>query len=122
MAKKILVVDDSASVRQQLRLALEPVKYEVVEATDGEEALIHLGSGLDISLMICDINMPRLNGIDMLERAKAAGLRPGLPIIMLTTEGQPSLIKRAKEAGARAWIVKPFNATMLVSAVQKLAA
>jgi len=122
MAKKILVVDDSASVRQQLRLALEPVHYEVVEAVDGIEALAQLGSVHDISLMICDINMPRLNGIEMLEKAKASGLRPGLPIIMLTTEGQPLLIRRAKEAGAKAWIVKPFNAAMLVSAVQKLAA
>jgi len=118
----ILIVDDSATVRQQVRLALTEGGFEVVEARDGLEGAETIESRTDISLVICDVNMPRMNGLDMLERVKGGGQRADLPVVMLTTEGQPSLIKRAKKNGAKGWIVKPFQAAQLVAAARKLAA
>jgi two-component system chemotaxis response regulator CheY len=118
--KRILVVDDAPSVRQQVAIALTQKGYQVVEAGDGLEALQRLAAS-PVNLIICDVNMPRMNGLEMIERVKADPRNGGLPIIMLTSEGQPALIERAKKAGAKCWIVKPFNATLLVAAVDKLA-
>lgn len=120
--KKILVVDDSATVRQQVALALGPAGFDVVEACDGVQGLKAIETNPDLALVICDVNMPHKNGIEMLTEAKAEGKNPRLPIVMLTTEGQPALIKRAKEAGACGWIVKPFKADRLIAAAQKLTA
>ncbi|MBN2715880.1 MAG: response regulator [Deltaproteobacteria bacterium] len=120
MAKKVLVVDDSQSVRQQVGLALEQAGYDVVEAVDGEDGASKIMSLPDLSMVISDVNMPRLNGLEMLEKVSAK-LKEGLPVVMLTTEGQPALIKRAKEAGAKGWVVKPFKAAQLVATVDKLA-
>ena len=119
MGKKVLVVDDSATVRPQVRLALAPSGYDIVEAFDGEDGLSKAREHDDIAIAICDVNMPRMDGIEMIKRMRADGL--AVPIVMLTTEGQPALIKQAKEAGAKGWIVKPFNAQLLVKAVDKLA-
>lgn len=119
---KILVVDDSPSVRQQVRLALVQAGFEVAEANDGLDGAEQIEAANDIAMVICDVNMPRMNGLEMLERVKAGGQRASLPIIMLTTEGQPALIKRAKAAGAKGWIVKPFKADQLVAAAKKLTA
>jgi two-component system chemotaxis response regulator CheY len=118
MAKKILVVDDSQTVRQQVGLALKQAGYEVVEAVDGLEGSQKVDS--TIAMVICDVNMPRMNGLEMLETVKGGGKNPNLPFVMLTTEGQPALIDRAKKAGAKGWIVKPFKAELLVAAVAKL--
>lgn len=120
--KKVLVVDDSATVRQQVSLALTPAGFEIIEAVDGVQGLKAIESSTDLALVICDVNMPHKNGIDMLTEAKAGGKNASLPIVMLTTEGQPALIKKAKEAGACGWIVKPFKADRLVAAAQKLTA
>ena len=114
--KKILVVDDSETVRQQLRLVLDPAGYGVVEAFDGQDGLEKAKGATDISMIICDVNMPRMNGLDMISQLKASG--SSIPIVMLTTEGQPALIKRAKEAGAKGWIVKPFKPELLLAAVK----
>ncbi len=119
MAKKILVVDDSATVRQQVRLALEQANFAVLEAVDGEDGAEKILSMDDIALVICDVNMPRMNGLEMLEAVEAG--KRGLPILMLTTEGQPALMQRAKAAGAKGWVVKPFKPALLVAAIQKLA-
>ena len=119
MGKKVLVVDDSVTIRHQLRMALTPAGYEVVEAFDGEDGLAKAKADPDLAMAICDVNMPRMDGIEMISKMREYGLT--LPIVMLTTEGQPALIKRAKAAGAKGWIVKPFNATLLVKAVDKLA-
>lgn len=118
--KKVLVVDDSQTVRQQVSIALTQAGFEVLEAADGEEGTSLVHDQPDVNCIVCDVNMPRLNGIDMLVRIREARTTGQIPVLMLTTEGQPSLIRKAKEAGARGWMVKPFNATQLVAAVKKL--
>jgi len=116
--KKILVVDDSETIRQQVKQALAATGYEIVEAVDGVDGLEKLRAIADLGLALCDVNMPRMNGLDMIAEVQRTG--PKIPILMLTTEGQPSLIKRAREAGAKGWIVKPFKPKLLVAAVVKL--
>lgn len=118
--KKILVIDDSSAVRQQVSMALGQAGFEVLEAVDGLDGAETIRADRDLALVICDINMPGMNGLEMLERVKAEPENATLPIVMLTTEGQPSLIQRAKAAGAKGWIVKPFKAQMLVATAQKL--
>lgn len=118
--KKVLVVDDSATVRQQVRAALSGCDLEVVEATDGADGVARLALEAEIALVILDVNMPRMGGLDMLERVKAEERNAELPVIMLTSEGQHALVERAKRAGARGWIVKPFKADLLAAAVQRL--
>jgi two-component system chemotaxis response regulator CheY len=118
--KKILVVDDSATVRQQVGLALTQAGYSVLEAGDGIEGLAVLEKGGDIAMVICDVNMPRMNGLDMLDCIKRDPRHSSIPVVMLTTEGHPGLVDRAKKAGAKGWIVKPFKAELMISAVGKL--
>ncbi len=121
-SKTVLVVDDSETIRNQLSAALEGGGYGVLEARDGLEGLDCIENNPDLALVILDVNMPRLNGLDMLDRLKAAGNRPKLPILLLTTEVQQSMIDRAKKAGARGWMVKPVKVEQLLSAVGKLIA
>jgi two-component system, chemotaxis family, chemotaxis protein CheY len=116
--KKILVIDDSPTVRQQVGLALSQAGYQVVEAVDGVDAISKVDSS--VSMLICDVNMPRMNGLEMLEKLRTDQRWKALPVVMLTTEGQPALIERAKKAGAKGWIIKPFKAELLVAAVQRL--
>lgn len=118
--KTILIVDDSPSVREEVAEVLSEAGYLVVEAEDGMDALAKLAVTADIGLVVSDINMPKLNGLEMIERIKSDGLHPGLPVVMLTSEGQPALIARAKKAGAKGWIVKPFKRELLVAAIRKL--
>ena len=120
MAKTILVVDDSGTVRQQVSMALKQAGFAIVEAADGQEALAAIESNRAIDMVVCDINMPVLNGLEMVEKVKQNPAHKALPILMLTTEGQPSMIKRAKEAGAVGWIVKPFDAGQLVQTAKHL--
>lgn len=122
MGKKVLVVDDSLTVRQQVGLALQNAGFDVVEAVDGVDGEEKIASVADLSMVICDVNMPRKSGIEMLEAVKAGGQNAKLPVLMLTTEGQPELIQKAKKAGAVGWIVKPFKADLLIGAVKKLTA
>lgn len=119
MSATVLVVDDSATVRQQVSAAMSIAGFKVVEARDGVEGKSRIEAG-GVDCVICDVNMPNKNGIEMVEEVKAGGKNAKLPIIMLTTEGAKELITRAKAAGASGWIVKPFKADLLVSAVQKL--
>ena len=120
MAKTILVVDDSGTVRQQVSMALKQAGFEIAQAADGREGLAMVDSNRDINMVICDVNMPNMNGLEMLEKIKSKPENKSLPVIMLTTEGQPAMIKRAKEAGAVGWIVKPFNASQLVQTAKHL--
>ena len=120
MEKTILVVDDSCSVRQHVSLVLQRAGFETAQAADGQEGLAMVDSNRNIDIVICDINMPIMNGLEMVEKIKAKPENKSLPILMLTTEGQASLVKRAKQAGAVGWIVKPFNPRQLVQTVNHL--
>jgi len=120
MSKTVLVVDDSSTVRQQVSLALSQAGFNIVEAADGREAIAAIESNRSIAMVVCDVNMPVLNGLEMVEHVKSKPENRALPILMLTTEGQPSMIKRAREAGAVGWIVKPFDANQLVQATRHL--
>lgn len=119
MAKTILVIDDSASLRQVVRMALTGAGYDVLEAGDGKAALALL-DGRQINMAVCDINMPVMNGIEFVKAAKQVSAYKFMPILMLTTESQDSKKEEGKAAGAKAWMVKPFSPTQLVSAVGKL--
>jgi two-component system chemotaxis response regulator CheY len=120
MSKKVIVVDDSRTARQQVRAALGPSGYDIVEAVDGKDGLTKMAEHADASLVLCDVNMPVLNGIEMLENAKREGSGSGRTFVMLTTEAEPELVHRAKASGAKGWIVKPFNPDLLLAAVRKL--
>lgn len=118
MSLKILVVDDSQMVREQVSKALTAAGFTIIEAVDGADALEKLDATADLSLVVCDVNMPVMSGIDFLERKRGVGA----PVVMLTTEGQPDLIKRAKALGAKGWVMKPFKPELLVAAAKKLTA
>lgn len=121
MGKKILIVDDSKTIRQQVSFTLSKGGFEVVEAEDGALGLSALRANLDVALVISDVNMPNMNGIEMVhEIAKDQSVNK-IPVIMLTTEGSTELIQKAKEAGAKGWLVKPFKPDQLLAAVSKLA-
>ena len=117
--KKVLIVDDSETIRQQVSGALEAAGFSVVEAADGIAALEIL-EGNGFSMAIVDVNMPRLNGLDMLERLRADPKHKALPVLMLTTEVQQSMIERAKRAGAKGWMIKPVKMEHLVDTVTRL--
>lgn len=119
MGKLILVVDDSFSMRKTLSIALNGAGYEVIEAADGKEAL-NLLDGRKISLIISDVHMPNMDGISFVKAAKTITSYRFTPIIMLTTESDQKKIREGKEAGVRAWVVKPFQPPVLLDAVAKL--
>jgi len=119
MAQTILVIDDSASLRQVVAMALQGAGYAVIQAGDGVAALALL-DGRKIGMAICDVNMPRMNGIEFVKAAKALPAYRFLPILMLTTESQEAKKDEGRAAGAKAWMVKPFSPASLVNAVSKL--
>lgn len=119
---KVLIVDDSTTVRQQVAAALGDTGLEVIEAEDGVDGLEKLDAHDDVGLVLCDVNMPRMNGLDMIAVVSRTERHAGIPLIVLTTEGQPELMRRAKGAGAKAWIIKPFKPDVLAAVVQKFAA
>lgn len=118
--RKILVVDDSETIRLQVSRALENAGFEVVEAGDGVEGLERAAEG-NFSLVLLDVNMPRMSGLDMLEKLRAEPKTEKTPVLVLTTEAQQSMIARAKKAGAAGWIIKPVKMDLLVNTVSKLA-
>jgi two-component system chemotaxis response regulator CheY len=120
MSARILVIDDSALVRRQVGKALSTAGFAIDEATDGMDALEKLAGNPDTRLIVCDVNMPRMNGIEFLEQLNAQGSR--IAVVMLTSEGQPELVERAKALGAKGWLVKPFKPDLLVAAARKLTA
>ncbi|MGO8694524.1 MAG: response regulator [Rectinemataceae bacterium] len=120
MAKKILIVDDSAAIRQSISFILQQEGYETLEASDGMEALTNLQSLDALDLIITDVNMPNLDGISFIRRTRELPKFKFTPIIVLTTESQGSKMNEGKEAGATGWIVKPFNADKLLGIVKKV--
>ncbi|WP_437968819.1 response regulator [Sorangium sp. So ce260] len=122
MAKKILLVEDSNTVRQQVGILLSAAGYSTVEADNGRDAVAAVAAQKgDLAMIIADVNMPVMNGIDMIQSLRDKGLASDIPILMLTTEGQPELIDKARKAGAKGWIIKPFKPDLLLAAVKKLA-
>ncbi|OWY39166.1 two-component system response regulator [Xenophilus sp. AP218F] len=119
MTKTILIVDDSISLRQVVRMTLAGAGYDVLEAGNGQEALEVL-DGRKIHLIVSDVNMPQMDGIELLKNIKQHPHYKFTPVIMLTTESSDDKKREGKEAGARAWVVKPFQPPVLLSAVSKL--
>jgi len=119
MAKTIMVVDDSISIRQVVGIALKQAGYEVFEASDGKDALAKL-TGQKVNLIISDVNMPNMDGISFVRELKTRPAYKFTPVLMLTTESQEDKKEQGKAAGARAWMVKPFKPEALLAAVQKL--
>ena len=120
-SKTVLIVDDSVTVRQQVSLTLKASGYNIIEACNGREGIEVVRSGAPIAMVICDVNMPIANGLEFLETIKGNAAAPPVPVVMLTTDGSPELIARAKRAGAKGWIVKPFQSDLLLSAVRRIA-
>ncbi|MDE2368525.1 MAG: response regulator [Burkholderiales bacterium] len=120
MAKTILIVDDSSSLRAVVRIALERAGYTVLEAGDGKQALDTLAKVGRVNLIVSDVNMPNMDGITFVTQLKAQAAHRFTPVVMLTTEGQEAKIQQGRAAGAKAWMVKPFNPPQLLDAVAKL--
>lgn len=119
MAKTILIVDDSSSLRSVVGTALKSAGYEVIEAEDGKHALTKL-NGQKIHLIISDVNMPNMNGIEFLKASKQIPAYKFTPVIMLTTESAEEKKMQGQAGGAKAWMVKPFQPPQLLNAVSKL--
>ena len=117
--KTILIVDDSASIRATVSIALKGAGYEVIEASDGNVALAKI-EGIRVNLIITDINMPGMDGITLLKRLKEQAATKYVPVIMLTTEGSDDKKALGRDAGAKAWIVKPFQPVQLLDVVSRL--
>lgn len=119
MAKTVLIVDDSISVRQVVGMALRGAGYELVEASDGHDALRKL-DGRKIHLVISDVNMPQMDGLTLLRHIKALPAYKFTPVIILTTETDAAKKQAGQQGGAKAWVVKPFRPDQLLAAVAKL--
>ncbi|GAB3034515.1 response regulator [Bowmanella dokdonensis] len=120
MSKTILIVDDSASVRQVVALALKGAGHQVIEAVDGKDALSKL-DGQKINLIVSDVNMPNMDGLSFVKAAKEISAYRFTPVLMLTTESGQDKKDEGRAAGVKAWLVKPFKPDVLLSAVTKLA-
>jgi two-component system, chemotaxis family, chemotaxis protein CheY len=118
MTKTVLIVDDSSTMRQMVKYTLSYAGYSVIEAVDGKDALAKLT--VPVNLVITDLNMPNLNGIDLVKQIRGNPAHKCLPILILTTESGRSRALEGKAAGATGWIVKPFNSDQLLSVVKKV--
>ncbi len=119
MPKTVMVVDDSASIRQVVTIVLKSGGYDVVEACDGVDAINKLGRQ-KVNLVVCDVNMPNMDGLTFLKSLKGSVAHKFTPVIMLTTESQESKKQEGRLAGAKAWMVKPFKPEQMLEAVSKL--
>ena len=119
MNKTVLVVDDSASIRQVVSMTLKGAGYQTIEARDGKDALSKL-AGNRVHLVISDVNMPNMDGITLLKELKQRPDTKFTPVIMLTTESEASKKEQGRAAGAKAWVVKPFAPEQMLAAVAKL--
>ena len=119
MGKTILIVDDSTSLRQVVGIALKGAGYDVIEGCDGKDALTKL-DGRKIHLIISDVNMPNMDGISFVKALKQIPAYKFTPVIMLTTEAGDDKKREGQAAGAKAWVVKPFQPPQMLTAVAKL--
>ena len=120
MPKTILIVDDSGSMRTVVKLTLTRAGYDVLEAGEGQEGLAVLEKAGKVHLIVSDVNMPNMDGITFVTKVKQHARHKFTPVVMLTTEGQDAKKEQGRAAGAKAWIVKPFNPPQLLDAVSKL--
>lgn len=120
MAKTILIIDDSTSLRQVVQIALKGAGYDVVQAENGRVALDKIAAGTKPGLIVCDVNMPIMDGITFVKELKSLPEHKFTPIIMLTTESAEEKKLQGQMAGAKAWLVKPFRPEVMLKAVQKL--
>ncbi len=118
MGKTIMTVDDSASVRQMVGFTLKKAGFSVIEASDGKDALGKLQG--EVHLIVTDLNMPNMDGIELIKNVRKNPAYKFVPIVMLTTESQASKKQEGKQAGATGWIVKPFKPDQLLAVVNKL--
>jgi two-component system chemotaxis response regulator CheY len=119
MPKTVMIVDDSASLRQVVGIALKGAGYDVLEACDGKDALAKL-DGRKINLVISDVNMPNLDGIGFVRQMKEKAAYKFTPVIMLTTEAGEAKKREGQTAGAKAWVIKPFQPQQMLDAVSRL--
>lgn len=119
MAKTILSVDDSASIRQMVAFTLKGAGYEVIEAVDGQDGL-NKAKSKPVDLVLTDQNMPKMNGIELIKSLRGLGQYRSTPILMLTTESSDSMKSQGKSAGATGWLVKPFDPQKLLDVVKKV--
>lgn len=122
MPKRIMTVDDSPTVRQMLSFTLSDAGYEVLEAVDGVDALNKLAAGERVDMLITDLNMPNMDGIELIRSVRKDSSNRFIPIIMLTTEAQESKRREGKSAGASGWIVKPFKPQQVLAVVRMVLA
>lgn len=118
--KQVLIVDDSQTIRHEIAEALKQAGFGTVEARDGLAGL-ECAEQQQFAMILLDVNMPRMNGLELLDRLKGDPRTAGIPVVMLTTEAQRSLIERARKAGAKGWLVKPVKMTQIVNTVVALA-
>jgi len=119
MSRTILAADDSASIRQMIAFTLRRAGYEVIEAENGKDALEKLGNA-DVLMVITDLDMPEMNGIELIKKIRIRAKYKSLPIVMLTTESAATVKQTAKAAGANGWVTKPFTPAQLIGMVAKL--
>ena len=119
MAKTVLSVDDSASIRQMVKLTLTGAGYTVIQAGDGAEGLTKARESA-VDLVVTDLNMPVMNGLGLIRELRKLPAYKGVPIIFLTTESDAAMKQEAKVAGATGWITKPFQQEQLVAVVRKV--
>lgn len=119
MLKKILIADDSESIREVLAFSLTNAGFEVIIANDGAEALLFF-DGRTIDLLLTDYHMPTMNGLELIENVRKLDQYRFMPILVLTTENQKNIITEAKNAGATGWLLKPFNTEKLIQTLRKV--
>ena len=116
--RKVLVVDDSKLLHRMFEMMLR--QYPLVHAYDGKEALQRLSENGDVDLVLLDMNMPKMNGLELLEAMKADAAMKKIPVVLVTTEGSDEQTQRGLEAGAAAYVKKPFKNEELIAVVQRL--
>lgn len=119
MADKILIVDDSISMRQMTNMILSSAGYEVVQAVDGQDGVAKMSA--DIKVVITDYNMPNMNGIEFIKAVRSGTVNKSVPILMVTTESEDAKKQEGKSAGATGWITKPFDKDTLLQTINKVA-
>ena len=120
MGKYVLTVDDSRTMRDMLKLALTDAGHTVIQAEDGVHGVEVLAQAGDVDVIITDINMPRMDGYGFIDHVRKNPRTRAIPILVLTTESEPAKKKRARDAGATGWIVKPFDPEKLVAAIRRV--